>query len=215
MDMSNFSYKWLRPGFLLAPFGLAGILLLSALFVFVVSCSSPVQSSHDFVDGFTYDYSQLSYDAQAGIFLNQGHSPWLGSLQERQERAWPLVRHFSERENLDPALVMALVQVESHFDPRVVSGRGARGLMQINGVTARHLGLEDPMDPVANLEAGTRYLATLGKIFNNDVQLMLAAYNAGPSRVQAAGGAVPKIKETQEFVNKVLSQSEYFRNRFQ
>jgi soluble lytic murein transglycosylase-like protein len=211
----NISYNWLRPGIILAYFGLAAVLLLTALFIFALSFSRPSPSGYPFPDEFAYNYIQLPYDLAQNTPLSQGHSPWLGSLRERQERAWPLVRHFSERENLDPALVMALVQVESRFDPKVVSGRGASGLMQINKVTARHLGLTDPLDPEANLAAGIRYLASLRKIFNNDVQLMLAAYNAGPSRVQAAGGTVPNIKETQQFVDKVLSQSEYFRGRFQ
>jgi soluble lytic murein transglycosylase-like protein len=191
-------------------------MLLLALFTLAAAgsdCYTPLR----------YDINVYSVFARApegegreeNALLSRGHSPWLGSLHERQELAWPLVRRFSEQENLDPALIMALVQVESRFDPTVISKRGAAGLMQINRVTARHLGLDDPLNPEANLAAGIRYLSKLSKMFDNNTRLMLAAYNAGPGRVQAAGGEVPAIKETQEFVDKVLNHSSYFRGRFQ
>lgn len=207
------------PWMIMGVFTLSGGLLLTALMIFVFGCS--------------INYSSLGYQPTSYAPPSYGYllidnnklelaenkpvrdlSKWSGSLHERQKVAWPMVRHLSERAGLEPALVMAVVHVESKFNPTVVSHRGAAGLMQINPPTARHLGLHDPMDPEANLKAGIKYLSTLRKMFDNDIQLMLAAYNAGPGRVQAAGGIVPPIKETQEFVDKVLAQRDVFRSRF-
>jgi len=135
-------------------------------------------------------------------------------LEQRQRKWWPVIRRLSRRYGLDPCLVMALVQVESSFNPWAQSNRGAQGLMQINAPTARHLGLEDPLDPQANLEAGIRYLAWLKKIFRDDMVLTLAAYNAGPTKVLELG-RVPDHKETRAFVVKVLGSVDRFRQRFQ
>ena len=135
-------------------------------------------------------------------------------LETRQRRWWPVVRRLARRYNLDPCLVMAVIQVESGFDPEAVSHKGAQGLMQILPGTAASLGLKDPLDPQSNLRAGIRYLAQLKKVFNNDLVLTLAAYNAGPTKV-AALGAVPDHRETRGFVVKVLAQADTFRTRFQ
>ncbi len=135
-------------------------------------------------------------------------------LEQRQRKWWPIIRRLSRRYGLDPCLVMALIQAESSFDPQAQSHRGAQGLMQINGPTARHLGLDDPLDPRANLEAGIRYLAWLKNLFKDDMVLTLAAYNAGPTKVLKIG-RVPDHKETRAFVLKVLGSVDQFRQRFQ
>lgn len=141
-------------------------------------------------------------------------APALEDLEIRQRRWWPTVRRLARRRNLDPALVMAVIQVESCFNPKAVSHKGAQGLMQIVPETATHLGLKNPMDPNANLRAGIRYLAQLKKAFKGDLVLALAAYNAGPTKV-ASLGAVPDHQETRQFVVKVLTLADSFRNRFQ
>jgi soluble lytic murein transglycosylase-like protein len=143
------------------------------------------------------------------------HGPWDLPLPERQAAIWPVVQNLSEREGMDPALIMAVVHVESRFEPKAVSERGARGLMQIDRRTARHLGLRNPLDPMANLRAGIRYLSGLRKLFSGDDSLALAAYNAGPTRVRAAGPAMPDIEETRAFVHQVLNQAQNFRTQFQ
>lgn len=134
-------------------------------------------------------------------------------LEQRQKQVWPLVRRLARKHFMDPALVMAIIQVESSFFPLAHSPRGAQGLMQINPVTARHLGLTNPLDPEANLEAGIAYLAKLRDYFEGDLEMVLAAYNAGPTRVLAAGG-VPEIEETHRFVDTVREQMDLFRSRF-
>lgn len=134
-------------------------------------------------------------------------------LELRQRRVWPLVRRLAAKHSLDPALVMAVIHVESRFFPLAHSHRGAMGLMQINPVTARHLGLDNPLDPASNLKAGIAYLAELRDLFEGDMVMALAAYNAGPARVKASGG-VPDIQETRRYVDSVRGHIDHFRSRF-
>jgi soluble lytic murein transglycosylase-like protein len=138
----------------------------------------------------------------------------LPSLEVRQRIFWPRVRDYARKQKLDPVLVMAIIQVESHFNPFAVSKRGAAGLMQIVPGTAEHLGLTDPFDPDANVEAGTRYLKWLFKVFKGHLKMTLAAYNAGPTRVLNKG-RVPHIKETKRYIAKVIRHRELFRDRFE
>ena len=104
---------------------------------------------------------------------------------------------------LDPLLVAAVVQVESGFDGRAVSPRGAIGLMQVMPGTADELDVNDLYSPSGNLEAGTRYLASLLRRFDGDLVLGLAAYNAGPGAVGRFGD-LPPFRETRRFTDSVL-----------
>jgi soluble lytic murein transglycosylase-like protein len=106
------------------------------------------------------------------------------------------------RHHLDPSLVQAVMEAESGYDPQAVSPKGAIGLMQILPETAALMGLPEPADPAASLEAGCRYLAALQEIFGGDVELALAAYNAGPGAVRR-WGTVPPYRETRDFVRRV------------
>ncbi len=106
------------------------------------------------------------------------------------------------RHGVDPALVAAVIRVESGFRADAVSSRGAQGLMQVMPDTAALLGFSDGADPYTNLEIGTRYLAILLDQFGGDAELALAAYNAGPGAVRR-WGTVPPFRETQEFVRRV------------
>lgn len=107
-------------------------------------------------------------------------------------------RHYS----VDPDLIRAMIEVESGFNPGAVSRAGAQGLMQIMPETQKDLGLATPFEPDSNIEAGTRYFKYLLDRFES-IPLALAAYNAGPSRVEHYQG-IPPFKETQEYVQRVL-----------
>jgi soluble lytic murein transglycosylase-like protein len=112
----------------------------------------------------------------------------------------------AQRHGLHPALVAAVVRAESAFDPRAVSRKGARGLMQLMPATARRFGLaaEEIHDPVKNLDAGARYLAWLLERFGGDVERALAAYNAGEGTVDRYGG-VPPFRETRDYLRRIYS----------
>lgn len=105
--------------------------------------------------------------------------------------------------NLPAALIAAIIKVESGFNPRAVSNKGAIGLMQITRPTGKILRLRNPFDPVQNILAGARYLRQLLDRFNGDVHMAVAAYNAGPGAVERHGG-VPPYRQTRQYVPKVM-----------
>lgn len=115
------------------------------------------------------------------------------------------IHYYSARYKVDPLLVQAVIQVESGFDPYAVSGRGAMGLMQINRITQKHLGIKNPFDIRQNIEGGTRYLKDLLKKHYWDIGLALASYNAGPATVKRYKG-VPPFQETRRYIFEVLSE---------
>lgn len=114
------------------------------------------------------------------------------------------VEELAARYDLSPALIEALVWQESRWRAGAVSPVGARGLAQLMPGTARDLGV-NPDDPFANLEGGARYLREQLDRFDGDLEKALAAYNAGPGRVVAAGG-IPRIRETQTYVSSVIGR---------
>ena len=103
---------------------------------------------------------------------------------------------------VDPKLLRAVIVQESGFRPCAVSAKGAQGLMQLMPATAEQFGVADAMDPKQNIDAGAKYLKQLLDKYKGDVPLALAAYNAGPSAVDSAGG-VPEIKETRDYVEAI------------
>ena len=114
-----------------------------------------------------------------------------------------LVTTASRRYHLDPDLVNSVIQAESGFNSRAVSSKGAQGLMQLMPQTASQLGVKDRLDPGANVDGGTRYLRALLEQNNFDLIKALAAYDAGPQRVQQYHG-VPPYYETQAYVAKII-----------
>lgn len=114
------------------------------------------------------------------------------------------VQELARRFDLSPALIEALVWQESRWRANAVSPVGARGLAQLMPATARELGV-DPADPFANLEGGARYLRAQIDRFDGDLEKALAAYNAGPGRVERAGG-VPEIRETKTYVAAIMGR---------
>ena len=110
-------------------------------------------------------------------------------------------RHF----DVDAALVSAVIKAESDYNPRVVSHKGARGLMQLMPATAKRFGVNDSFDPSENIYAGTRYLRWLLTKFNGNADLAVAAYNAGEGNVGKYNG-VPPFRETVNYIHKIAKQ---------
>jgi hypothetical protein len=127
--------------------------------------------------------------------------PWrvmAGGLETAIER-------LAGQHGLEPQLVVAVIKAESNFDTLARSPKGALGLMQLMPGTANDLAVRDPYDPVQNIRGGTAYLGQLLDRFGGDLELALAAYNAGPEAVERHGG-VPPYPETQDYVRRVLAQ---------
>lgn len=105
---------------------------------------------------------------------------------------------------LPAALLHAVIQAESSYNPRARSQKGAAGLMQLMPDTARELGVSNVLDPASNIQGGARYLKRLMVMFDNDMALALAAYNAGPAAVLSRGRVIPPFSETRRYVPSVL-----------
>lgn len=114
-----------------------------------------------------------------------------------------VISSISSRQQIDPDLVNSVIHAESGFNPHAVSPKGARGLMQLMPQTASKLGVSNPFDPTANVDGGTRYLRELLERYNFDMVKALAAYNAGPQRVEQYGG-VPPYYETRAYVARIV-----------
>ncbi|MFO0724687.1 MAG: lytic transglycosylase domain-containing protein [Myxococcota bacterium] len=110
---------------------------------------------------------------------------------------------------LPSAFLKAIAKVESNFNPRAVSNKAAKGLMQLIDETARRLSVEDPFDPEQSIFGGARYLRILANQFEGDMALTAAAYNAGPEAVKKAGG-IPRFDETQRYVERVLTMMQHY-----
>jgi len=115
-----------------------------------------------------------------------------------------MVEQTARQVGLESALLHAVISVESRYDPRAVSPKGATGLMQLMPATARRYDVADPFDPEQNLQGGARYLRDLMRLFDSDKSLALAAYNAGENAVLRNGNRIPAYRETQDYVPKVL-----------
>jgi hypothetical protein len=125
-----------------------------------------------------------------------------------RDGAEKLVREAAERHKVDPALVRAVIETESNWNPAAKSHKGAVGLMQLIPSTAMRFGVNDAYNPRQNVDAGVKYLKTLLERYRGNLDLALAAYNAGEGAVDRAHG-VPSFQETQNYVRKV--QDAYYR----
>ena len=118
-----------------------------------------------------------------------------------------LVREAADRHRVDPALIRAVIQTESNWNPAAYSNRGAGGLMQLIPTTAHRFGVNDVFNPQQNIDGGVHYLKTLLDRYNGNLDMALAAYNAGEGAVDRAHG-IPAFRETRSYVQKV--QNAYF-----
>lgn len=139
----------------------------------------------------------------------------LGQVQvsrSEKNRFAPFVDEAARTYQVDAALLHAVISVESGYNPAAVSNKGAVGLMQLMPETARRYGVANSLDPEQNIRGGTKYLSYLLQMFNNNIELAVAAYNAGENAVIRNGYSIPPYRETLAYVPKVLKLQKKYRS---
>jgi len=129
---------------------------------------------------------------------------WLAKQRNRRSAYDKVIERYADAYNVDPVLVHAVILVESDFNPRCVSNKNARGLMQLIPETAQRYGVKNVFDPEENIRGGVHYLSDLLEMFGHDMERALAAYNAGEGAVTRYGG-IPPYQETSTYVNRALT----------
>lgn len=161
-------------------------------------------------------YSNVPVETAFELILESPPEPTAGggevsvsvplALINRRAAAYEhIIREAAEANALEPELLRAVISVESAFNPRAISRTGARGLMQLMPQTARRYGVRDSFDPRQNIHGGARYLRDLVERFANNMELVVAAYNAGENAVERYGRSVPPYRETRQYVPRVLN----------
>jgi soluble lytic murein transglycosylase-like protein len=148
--------------------------------------------------------STATYAVHGSAAIRTTIKPTLSAKQREYDH---LIEHYARAHGVSPDLIRAVIQAESNFNPRAVSVKGAMGLMQLMPATARELGVNDPFLPAENIRGGVTYLSRLLTKYNQNVELALAAYNAGAGNVQRYGNAVPPFRETRDYVKKITAKT--------
>ncbi len=155
--------------------------------------------------------SRIGITRKAGLQrLSATASSSRGLVQNNSSLYDDHIRNSSRLYNVDPYLIKAIIKTESDFDRYALSKAGAQGLMQLMPGTAKELKVRNSFDPRENIDGGTRYLRNMLKLFDGNVTLSLAAYNAGPTLVKRVQ-RIPRIPETVRYVKKVLAHYKEYR----
>lgn len=183
---------------------MVGRFVLAGVFTFSLLCFSPLS----FGDIYRYKdergvwhFSNIKSDPRFRIFMR---TPSYNKSGKQYIRDYDLaITKASQRFRVEPSLIKAVIRAESDFDQKAISHKGAQGLMQLMPETAYEMEVEDPFNPEENILGGTKYLSLMIERFRNNLHMALAAYNAGPERVEEYRG-IPPFPETQTFVERVL-----------
>ncbi|NIM01354.1 MAG: transglycosylase SLT domain-containing protein [Acidobacteria bacterium] len=215
----------------------AGSILCGLVLLLAVAPIQGAEAVVTFVDGRTLHVASVSVNGDVATLVLQGgselHVPATRvaryqmsatavavapPVRQKPNDAWTrmagpyaeTIRRAAQRHGVDPVLLTAMAAVESGFDPRAVSHKGAEGLLQLMPETAKRFGVADSFDPDQNIDGGARYLDWLLDRFSGDEQLALAGYNAGEAAVDRYQG-VPPYPETEQYVVKVLGRADALR----
>ena len=195
---------------------LSTTIALGALSLFALSADAQITASTDlsgrrlFINAEPPVQINLAAAKHTNIFLPH-EAPFAGrthpTVYMDRDGVEKLVREAADRHRVDPALIRAVIQTESNWNPAAYSNKGAGGLMQLIPTTARRFGVNDVFNPQQNIDGGVHYLKTLLDRYNGNLDMALAAYNAGEGAVDRAHG-IPAFRETRNYVQKV--QNAYF-----
>ena len=184
---------------------------LLATIVGTFGCAAAHADIYAFTDGAgVIHYSNVPADSRYERLIAEPPPPEATStprgaeLRAKAAVFSDLIDEAARHAEVSPALLRAVIAVESAFDPRAVSSKGAQGLMQLRPATAHRYGVHRPFDPRDNLRGGASYIRDLLKRYGNDLELALAAYNAGEDAVDRHGRTIPPFPETQAYVPAVL-----------
>lgn len=157
------------------------------------------------IDAKVFKPGQTSFSRYRSAHVVRGHR---GGLYKTAYQSY--ITSAATKYEVEPAFIRAVIHAESSFNPRAISPKGAKGLMQLMDETRKRVGVTDVFSPAQNIEGGVRLLAILLKKYKGDKKLALAAYNAGEGSVSRYGG-IPPYRETQHYVEKVLSLTTRYR----
>ncbi|MBE0468461.1 MAG: lytic transglycosylase domain-containing protein [Methyloprofundus sp.] len=182
------------------------LLIFIALLVSVSTVSADVYK-YTAPDGNVYYTDEPSHKKYKLIIRSKpkGYVAAFKHLQKNKQKYTPIIAAAAEKHGLDPKLVHAVIHAESAYDAKAISSAGAVGLMQLMPATALQYGATNRKDPEQNIFAGTRYLKYLLSLFDDNLKLSIAAYNAGENAVKKYHNQIPPYPETQKYVKQVLS----------
>lgn len=201
-------------------YSLSKLLVIVAFFFSCIAQAGPTgkQSVYKYVDAkgrVTYT-DKRRHDGY--VKLQKTWKGWVEpqhsySYKDNKRKFETIIVSAAEKHEVPVWLVSAVIHAESFYNPNAISSAGAVGLMQLMPGTAKNYGVSDRQDPHQNIEGGVRYLRDLLKMFEGDLELALAAYNAGENAVKKYGYRIPPYKETQHYVRKVRDLVEQYKGR--
>lgn len=215
--------KVFAPGVLLGKQAIAAQLIMLGLACCVIqrAQASDIYRTYDATTK-SHIYSDHPVNRSSQVFARfDGRTLWprsgggpvsLAELRARRTDLEPMVQRVATANGVQPALLKAVIEVESGFNARALSSKGAVGLMQVMPTTAARYGQYDLYSPEENLAVGAHYLHDLIVMFKGDVRLAVAAYNAGENAVLRNGGKIPPYAETQQYVPMVMDRYSRFQS---